>query len=127
MATALAAMLPSVRDSAGAQLLKKMGWRVGQGVGPRVTYKQLKVQDKLSSAAPGPELPEDDEANKHLYAPRDTKITPYQRKDNTFGLAYVPGRGLTDIVQSSAPAAGPTLSGELLRPTTLSGLTDVLN
>ncbi|KAJ3755512.1 hypothetical protein EV360DRAFT_85844 [Lentinula raphanica] len=33
------AMLPPTNESVGARILKKMGWRVGQGIGPRVTLK----------------------------------------------------------------------------------------
>ena len=42
---ALAASLaPPPKDSIGARILKKMGWKVGQGIGPRLTHAQWKVQ-----------------------------------------------------------------------------------
>ncbi|KAE9403072.1 hypothetical protein BT96DRAFT_990528 [Gymnopus androsaceus JB14] len=71
------AMLPPSKDSTGARILKKMGWRVGQGVGPRITLKQRRLQDLQASTGAGQpmdaSLDEDsEEANKHTYAPRDT-------------------------------------------------------
>jgi G patch domain-containing protein 1 len=108
-------LLPPAKDSVGARLLKKMGWRLGHGIGPRITYKQLRLQEG------GPvEKDEvvDEEADKHLYAPRDTKAITFHKKENAFGLGYVPGQGLTDIVQGrngQGIEAGPNLSGEPFR------------
>ena len=90
-----------------------MGWRLGQGIGPRITYRQLRGQE-------GRPIEEDEvvdeEANKHLYAPRDTKTITFHKKENAFGLGYVPGQGLSDVVQgrSGQPVeSSPNLSGEL--------------
>jgi G patch domain-containing protein 1 len=120
MASAVAAtLLPPTKDSIGAQLLKKMGWRLGQGVGPRVTYDQLRKQDLLSSSVPAlassNEMGEDDEAKKHSYAPRDSVVTVFRPKENSFGLGYVPGAALLEMLhgQSSEGRPGsPKISGE---------------
>lgn len=115
IANALESLLPPPKDSVGARLLKKMGWRLGQGIGPRITYKQLRAQE--GRAIEQDEIV-DEEANKHLYAPRDTKTITFHKKEDSFGLGYVPGQGLTNIVQgqNGKPAqSGPTLSGELSR------------
>ena len=81
-------MLPPPKDSVGARILKKMGWRVGQGIGPRLTWRQRKLQDLQASTGPqidaesiqGDE--DSEEASKHTYAPRDTPILLVDRKDN---------------------------------------------
>ncbi|KAF8316649.1 hypothetical protein DL93DRAFT_2056211 [Clavulina sp. PMI_390] len=114
LASAVAnALLPPSSDSAGAQLLRKMGWRAGQGVGPRVTYDQLRRQDLQSSDLPmsskTEEMEVDEEAKKHTFAPRDTKTILFRAKDNQFGLGYVPGTTLADAV-SKAQSSGPNIS-----------------
>ncbi|KAK7031616.1 hypothetical protein R3P38DRAFT_821959 [Favolaschia claudopus] len=111
-----ASMLPAAKDSAGARILKKMGWRIGQGIGPRVTLRQRKLQDLQASGRRVTEadiiIPDDEEATKHTYAPRDTPILVVDRKDNSHGLGYRPGMGLNESVGSSrsAAASGPKLS-----------------
>jgi G patch domain-containing protein 1 len=112
-----ASMLPAAKDSAGARILKKMGWRIGQGIGPRVTLRQRKLQDlhALSGrrvAEADIVIPNDDEeASKHTYAPRDTSILVVERKDNSHGLGYHPGMGLSESVGGrSGAASGPKLA-----------------
>lgn len=112
-------MLPAPKDSAGAHILKKMGWRLGQGIGPRVTLRERRLQDM--QAYPGQKLsgddlniPDDDEeANKHTYAPRDTPLLLVERKDNSHGLGYSPGMGLNETlgVKSGGVSSGPNVSG----------------
>jgi G patch domain-containing protein 1 len=103
------ALLPPLTSSVGAELLKKMGWRPGQGIGPRVSYKQRRLQDELA----GVPLPlEDPEAERHTYAPRDIKIPKIPAKDNAFGIGYVPAAGLS--TRSQDKASGPIISGTKL-------------
>ncbi|KAJ3717704.1 hypothetical protein C8R42DRAFT_697566 [Lentinula raphanica] len=116
------AMLPPTNDSVGARILKKMGWRVGQGIGPRVTLKQRRLQDLKASTSTGYHLPQtvpdiavdedSEEANKHTYAPRDTPILAVERKDNSHGLGYQPGMSLNDSlgVKGSSGRTGPNIS-----------------
>ena len=114
-------MLPAPKDSAGAQILKKMGWRLGQGIGPRISLKQRKAEDALAyQPATGErhtghtlELPDDDEeASKHTYAPRDTPVLHVKRKDNSHGLGYVSGLSLNGILGgNSGGVQGPRLAG----------------
>ena len=40
------------RLSIGVKLLRKMGWKEGQGLGPRISKKQRKLQSKLSYRGP---------------------------------------------------------------------------
>ncbi|KAG8833154.1 hypothetical protein FRC17_011225 [Serendipita sp. 399] len=88
ISAALANMLPPINESIGAQLLKKMGWKPGQGIGPRLTYEQLKRRCE-QDGTPLPAV-DDAEATKHTYAPRDIKLPPTIRKDDFHGLGYVP-------------------------------------
>jgi G patch domain-containing protein 1 len=112
-------MLPAPKDSAGARILMKMGWRLGQGIGPRVTLRQRKMQDLQASSGQNLtgydiDIPDDDEeANKHTYAPRDTPILLVERKDNYHGLGYRPGMGLNESlgVKDNVGVAGLKVSG----------------
>lgn len=91
-----------------------MGWRIGQGIGPRVTWKQRKLQDLQASSgsritANDISVSEDDaEASKHMYAPRDTPILIVGRKDNSHGLGYCPGVSLNESlgVKTRSNASG---------------------
>lgn len=110
MANALAASLaPPAQDSAGARILKKMGWRVGQGIGPRITYDQRRAQDRAYGYTMAEE---DEEAKKHMYPRRDTPLLVVPRKDNSHGLGYSPGMGLNDSLGrgGAKEAAGPKLA-----------------
>ncbi|KAI5895592.1 uncharacterized protein SCHCODRAFT_02699468 [Schizophyllum commune H4-8] len=110
-------MLPPPTDSAGARILKKMGWKLGQGVGPRVSLRQRRIQDMQAAsghtlAADDIALPDDgdEEASKHTYAPRDTPVLLVPRKDNTHGLGYRPGMGLGESSGSGKERAGPNIA-----------------
>ncbi|OCB89976.1 hypothetical protein A7U60_g2831 [Sanghuangporus baumii] len=112
-----AALLPAPRDSVGAQILKKMGWRIGHGIGPKVTYEQRKRQDALFHGLTGFEgalsKPEDhEEATKHLYPPRDTKAPVFKRKDDKHGLGYESGPGLSQLVATEMSAKDRSTSGQ---------------
>ncbi|KAL1678877.1 hypothetical protein EV122DRAFT_264169 [Schizophyllum commune] len=110
-------MLPPPTDSAGARILKKMGWKLGHGVGPRVSLRQRRIQDMQAAsghtlAADDIALPDDgdEEASKHTYAPRDTPVLLVPRKDNTHGLGYRPGMGLGESSGSGKERAGPNIA-----------------
>ncbi|KAF9565923.1 DUF1604-domain-containing protein [Agrocybe pediades] len=118
-----ASLVPAPKDSVGARILKKMGWRLGQGIGPRISLKQRKLQDAMAyDATTGTkflgrtlDIPDDDEeANKHKYAPRDTPVLVVKRKDNYHGLGYVPGMSLNESLGDNAASgsnSGPKLAG----------------
>lgn len=116
-----ASLLPTPKDSVGARILKKMGWRLGQGIGPRISLKQRKAEDTLAyQPTTGTrhtghtlELPDDDEeASKHTYAPRDTPVLHVNRKDNSHGLGYVPGLSLNErLGGKSGGSQNPRLAG----------------
>jgi len=103
-----ASLAPAPKDSVGARILKKMGWRVGQGIGPRLTYAQRKAQDN-GFLEPSKETTgdgEDEEAKKHLYPRRDTPVLLASRKDNFHGLGYIPGMRLEESIGSGRDARG---------------------
>lgn len=112
------------KSSIGAKILQKMGWRAGQGIGPRVSLARRRAQDaqaydpftgtRVTNGSL--EIPEEDEeAKKHSYAPRDVPVLSVQRKDNSHGLGYVPGTSLHSTLgassSSSQHASGPRLAG----------------
>jgi len=120
MALALKALLPPTQESPAAKLLQKMGWRLGQGIGPRVSAARLKQQDAQSAALPSeaiplPQIDDSDEAKKHLFAPRDTTVPKFAPKIDTFGLGYSRGArlGLASQQGPSTPISSSSISGKL--------------
>ncbi|KAF4569550.1 hypothetical protein EYR36_009345 [Pleurotus pulmonarius] len=110
-----ASMLPAPQDSAGARILKKMGWKIGQGIGPRVSWRDRQQQDAQAAhnSIPSTSIPEDDEeASKHSYARRDTTVLAVTRKDNSHGLGYRPGMSLNESLgdNGAGPSSGPRLA-----------------
>lgn len=88
------------KSSIGHSILQKLGWRPGQGIGPRVTLRKLRIQEgKLGRVRAGIETDGDEsaEASKHMYAPRDTRLLVYEAKDDKEGLGYQKGRGMGAI------------------------------
>lgn len=119
MAAAIQSMIPPIEESVGAKLLKKMGWRPGQGVGPRISHERLQRQDAQQKSTSGYVAPTkgnlvDEEATKHTFAPRDTKVPLYRTKADSFGLGYSRGPGLSDNSTSEPVKKGPSISGELI-------------
>jgi G patch domain-containing protein 1 len=94
----------------------KMGWKPGQGIGPRLTARQLKLQERKigrRAAHVGSYVPEmeDDEdpkdavdaqGKKHTFAPRDTGLMSFDNKQDRAGLGYVRGAGLNMPVASGS-------------------------
>ena len=112
------ALMPPLEDSAGVRLLKKMGWRPGQGVGPRVSWRTRKIQDLLAAGkslngVDVDALDDDDEAKRHLYPPRDTLVPRLPMKSDAHGIGFNAGAGLSEGLGHKRPQAkGPKLSCE---------------
>lgn len=70
------------KDSIGIRLLRKMGWRPGQGIGPRIIKKNLEEMDNDNDED------EDEFLRDATFAPRDTPIENYQPKRDTYGLGF---------------------------------------
>ena len=117
------ALLPTPKDSPAAKILMKMGWRYGHGIGPRLTWRQKRLQDAQAKSSRILTLDdlkldsneEDEEAQKHTYPRADTPLSVVPRKDNTHGLGYTAGLSLNDALDThhgSGPP-GPRISGML--------------
>jgi G patch domain-containing protein 1 len=73
-------------DTIGIKILRKMGWREGQGVGPRVQRKLVDSDD-------------DDDDGVYNLAPINTAIIALERKTNSHGLGYTSQPGLERRVE----------------------------
>jgi G patch domain-containing protein 1 len=94
-----------------------MGWRIGQGIGPRITWRQREM-----AFGRDPDVPSDivdEEAKRHMFAPRDTPLIIIERKDNFHGLGYDPGLGLHASLgvapEASKQPSRPRLAGACSR------------
>lgn len=100
-------LLQPARDTIGIKLLKRMGWKPGQGVGPRLTKKEKKQSRKehlkMTKKVYGCSLPEstggynssgnssessDEEDVNITFAPDDYEPFLCKPKDNCFGIGY---------------------------------------
>lgn len=81
-------LFKSEGETMGVKLLKKMGWKEGQGVGPKVRRK-ARLDD---NARPGA-----DADATYLFAPENTRMISFLRKDDHKGLGYDGEAKLTPI------------------------------
>ncbi|KYN39911.1 G patch domain-containing protein 1 like protein [Trachymyrmex septentrionalis] len=91
-------LLRQVKETVGIVLLKKMGWKPGQGVGSRLTKKEkqkIKLRnEKLKLAQDNPEITgsnsedSDDDPTNITFAPDDYEPFRCKPKDNYFGIGY---------------------------------------
>ncbi|XP_029055701.2 G patch domain-containing protein 1 [Osmia bicornis bicornis] len=93
-------LLKPVKETVGIMLLKKMGWRPGQGIGSRVTKKEkakikrrnarMKVLQQDSKKANSESSSEDSEDDHEdvTFAPDDYEPFRCNPKDNYFGIGY---------------------------------------
>ncbi|XP_024150811.1 G patch domain-containing protein 1 [Oryzias melastigma] len=94
-------LITPARSSIGVELLRRMGWREGQGVGPRVKRKARRPQTddraRVYGCAPPPAGSEEDEDEEEFapenvtYAPKDVTPMDFTPKSGLQGLGY---RGL---------------------------------
>ncbi|XP_059522986.1 G patch domain-containing protein 1 isoform X1 [Myotis daubentonii] len=103
--------------SVGFELLRKMGWKEGQGIGPRVKRRPRRQKPdpgvKIYGCAlpPGGSEGSEDEDDDYLlenvtFAPKDVMPVDFTPKDNVHGLAY---KGL-DPQQALFGASGEHLN-----------------
>ncbi|KAK6007540.1 hypothetical protein QM012_004354 [Aureobasidium pullulans] len=71
-------------ETIGMKLLQKMGWRQGQGVGPKIRRKAR--TDDSAGTTLGDEI--------HLFAPENSRMVAFNRKKDRFGLGYTAGERL---------------------------------
>ncbi|KAF8249335.1 DUF1604-domain-containing protein, partial [Wilcoxina mikolae CBS 423.85] len=73
-------LVPAMQDTMGTKLLKKMGWKEGQGVGPKTMRKAKDFDGSFGQGAEGTKA--------FLFAPENSKLVSLKRKDNSAGLGY---------------------------------------
>ncbi len=96
----------------GVTILKRMGWKEGQGLGPRVTAARraelirLYEQRASSAAATGEKaaaetLRNDEEAQKFLFPPPDTQLLSYDglAKADRRGLGFQQSASMADLLR----------------------------
>uniref|UniRef100_A0A3Q1MB05 G-patch domain containing 1 n=1 Tax=Bos taurus TaxID=9913 RepID=A0A3Q1MB05_BOVIN len=118
------------RLSVGFELLRKMGWKEGQGIGPRVKRRPRRQKPdpgvKIYGCAlpPGGSEGSEDEDDDYLpenvtFAPKDVTPVDFTPKDNVHGLAYKgldPHQALfgTSGEHFNLFSGGPEETGDLL-------------
>ncbi|KAL6429697.1 hypothetical protein ACFW04_007544 [Cataglyphis niger] len=91
-------LLKPVKETVGIVLLKKMGWKPGQGVGSRLTKREKQKikhrNEKLKLIQENPEIAgsnsddSDDNSTNITFAPDDYEPFRCKPKDNYFGIGY---------------------------------------
>ncbi|KAG0083616.1 hypothetical protein BGZ92_010618 [Podila epicladia] len=95
----------------GIKLLKRMGWKPGQGIGPRVTKKQKLPQDTTLSDD------EDDTPANITFAPIDSAIVVFTNKSNLHGLGFDPYKHAPEFdTRRQAQSGSKYLSGTDAEP-----------
>lgn len=67
-------------DTIGMKLLRRMGWREGQGIGPKVRRKARLSEDEGTSGQDGQET--------HLFAPVNSHMIAFVKKNDSKGLGF---------------------------------------
>ncbi|KAF9175347.1 hypothetical protein BGX21_010076 [Mortierella sp. AD011] len=81
-------------EPVGIRLLKRMGWKPGQGIGPRVSKRQRKPED-------GPLSDDDADIPANVtFAPIDSAIVTFTNKTNRQGLGYDPYKDAPEFDRS---------------------------
>lgn len=91
-------LLKPVKETVGIVLLKKMGWKPGQGVGSRLTKKEkqkikkrnekLKLMQDNSETVESSSESSDNDSTDITFAPDDYEPFRCKPKDNYFGIGY---------------------------------------
>lgn len=84
-------------ETMGSKLLKKMGWREGQGVGPKVRRRA-----DLGMAV------HSNSDDTHLFAPENASIIAFIRKADRKGLGYEGGQRLAPLATSRSGERVPS-------------------
>ena len=78
-------------DSVGVKLLQKMGWRPGQGIGPKVRRKAREDDNDLEAG---------DDQQTYLFAPDDVKMITLVQKNDVKGLGFGASKPLPHLSKS---------------------------
>ena len=96
-------IMKTTGETMGVKLLKKMGWREGQGIGPKVR-RRAKLDEKDDPGGNG-----NDPQETHLFAPEDSKTISLIRKNDHKGLGFE-AEGQLDQPGHSGAAASVEIS-----------------
>ncbi|XP_017957616.1 G patch domain-containing protein 1 homolog isoform X2 [Drosophila navojoa] len=124
-------LLRPVRDKVAVRILKSMGWKPGQGVGPRQTRKEKRQatarnkreqylldhygdeglpssakQQNREDAADDEDSEDEDDDEDITFAPDDYEPMFYTPKDNRFGMSYS-GLSRAPVLSKSSTSATP--------------------
>ena len=83
----------STGESMGVKLLRKMGWKDGQGIGPKI-FRRAWIDDEDIAGLGA-------EPVSHSFAPNNTQITAFVRKNDHKGLGYQGGDRLNETSTSA--------------------------
>jgi G patch domain-containing protein 1 len=102
------------RERAGEKLLRKMGWREGQGIGPRISWKARKRQAVQLGIAlpPGDESEDEAEREKHFWPPFDRSLVLFEQRHEREGVGYVRGKRLDDLAFNEQRRAAAVASSK---------------
>uniref|UniRef100_A0A4W3J1N1 G-patch domain containing 1 n=1 Tax=Callorhinchus milii TaxID=7868 RepID=A0A4W3J1N1_CALMI len=118
-ATILDDLISPAKETLGVQLLRRMGWKEGQGLGPRVGRKRHQRQ-KLgaiveiygcalpATGSDGSQEEDDDQPNNVTFAPKDVIPVVFSVKDDRHGLGYS-GLDPSLALYTAAPRGDPHL------------------
>ena len=97
----------------GLRLLRTMGWRDGQGLGPLISYERhIREWKSAAPALDDDEADADIHAQKHQFAPRDVPVVSFRAKTDRFGLGYDSYRGFPGPISQLREAAMASKSKE---------------
>ena len=102
-ASGLMGLFRAEGDTMGAKLLKKMGWKEGQGIGPKVR-RNARLELRSDTNDPG---------GTHLFAPENVSMISFVRKSDHKGLGYAGETRLAPVsLAAKASGAGDSDSDE---------------
>ncbi|KAI1175934.1 hypothetical protein F4777DRAFT_295234 [Nemania sp. FL0916] len=113
----LADLFRNQGETMGVKLLRRMGWRDGQGIGPKIRRKaRLELGSKPGATQ--------NAAETYLFAPDNVSMIAFVKKRDRKGLGYEGEPRLTSMEGVSKPDAGEsseeeTLGAPLRRPGSL--------
>lgn len=79
-------------ETMGVKLLQRMGWRPGQGVGPKI-WRKARLSEEGEAGGATEEL--------HLFAPENSKMIGFLRKNDQKGLGYTVETSLSSLTDRS--------------------------
>lgn len=106
----------------GRRLMQKMGWREGQGIGPRITFAR-KQRSSNNIGVPITTMDEEDdpERQKHLFPPLDRPLVLFQPWSGNSGLGYSKSNHSVQLDRSfggvglhATSEIGPAIDGQIM-------------